>query len=103
GRDAPIRLAASDPALHWLQRARNEAHRFAVGYNRRLRRRRTLRSRLSEVPGVGPRREADLLRRFGSVAAIRRATVDELTEVRGIGRTTAERILRELAAAESEP
>jgi len=100
GRDAPIRLEASDPALHWLQRARNEAHRFAVGYNRRLRRRRTLRSRLSEIPGVGPRREADLLRRFGSVAAIRRSSVDELTGVRGIGRATAGRILRELAAPE---
>jgi excinuclease ABC subunit C len=97
GRDAPIRLTASDPALHWLQRARNEAHRFAVGYNRRLRRRRTLHSRLSEVPGVGPRREAELLRRFGSVAAIRRSTVEELTEVSGIGRTTAQRILRELS------
>jgi excinuclease ABC subunit C len=101
GRDAPIRLGVSDPALHWLQRARNEAHRFAVGYNRRLRRRRTLHSRLSEIPGVGPRREADLLRRFGSVAAIRRSSAEELTEVRGIGRSMAERILRELASAEA--
>lgn len=99
GRSAPVHLQASDPALHWLQRARNEAHRFAVGYNRRLRRRRTLHSRLSEIEGVGPRRETDLLRRFGSVTAIRRSTVDELTEVPGIGRTTAERILRELSEA----
>lgn len=96
GRDAPIRLSTSDPALHWLQRARNEAHRFAVGYNRRLRRRRTLHSRLSEIRGVGPRREAELLREFGSVAEIRRASAKELCRVEGIGPTTAERILREL-------
>ncbi|MGD8495131.1 MAG: excinuclease ABC subunit UvrC [Gemmatimonadales bacterium] len=96
GRDVPVRFRSSDPALHWLQRARNEAHRFAVGYNRRLRRRRTLHSRLSEIEGVGPRREADLLRHFGSVAAIRRSSVAELTAVQGIGRATAERILEEL-------
>ncbi len=96
GRDTPVRFATSDPALHWLQRARDEAHRFAVGYNRRLRRRRTLHSRLSEIPGVGPKREADLLQEFGSVAEIRRASADELTRVKGIGRTTAQRILREL-------
>lgn len=96
GRDAPIRLSTSDPALHWLQRARNEAHRFAVGYNRRLRRRRTLHSRLSEIRGVGPRREAELLREFGSVAEIRRASAEELARVKGIGPATAERILREL-------
>ena len=100
GRDEPVRLSPSDPALHWLQRARNEAHRFAVGYNRRLRRRRTLHSRLSEIRGVGPRREADLLREFGSVAEIRRASVEELARVVGIGPATAERILRELTVEE---
>lgn len=100
GRDEPVRLSPSDPALHWLQRARNEAHRFAVGYNRRLRRRRTLHSRLSEIKGVGPRREADLLRQFGSVAEIRRASAEELARVEGIGPTTAERILRELTIEE---
>lgn len=96
GKDAPVRLRSSDPALHWLQRARNEAHRFAVGYNRRLRRRRTLRSRLSEIAGVGPKRETDLLREFGSVAAIRRLSVAELAAAPGIGPATAARILREL-------
>lgn len=100
GREQPVTFSTSDPALHWLQRARNEAHRFAVGYNRRLRRRRTLHSRLSEIQGVGPRREADLLREFGSVAEIRRASVDELARVDGIGPTTAERILRELTVEE---
>lgn len=102
GRDEPARFAASDPALHWLQRARDEAHRFAVGYNRRLRRRRTLRSRLSEIPGVGPARETQLLRTFGSVAAIRRSTVEELADVQGIGEATARRILAELAGESAE-
>ena len=97
GRAEPVRLVASDPGLRWLQVARNEAHRFAVGYNRRLRRRRTLKSELSRVPGIGPRREQQLLRRFGSVAAIRRMTIDDLAGVPGIGRATATRILDELS------
>lgn len=97
GREAPVRLPARHPGLQWLQRARNEAHRFAVSYNRKLRRRRTLRSRLSEIPGVGPKREADLLRRFGSVAAIRRLSAEELADVPGVGRRTAEAILSSLA------
>ncbi len=92
----PIRLTGRDPGLRWLQIARDEAHRFAVGYNRRLRRRRTLKSELAGVPGVGPKRERDLLRRFGSVAAIRRLTIEDLVEVPGIGTTTAEQILLEL-------
>jgi len=98
GHTDPIRLAATDPGLRWLQIIRDEAHRFAVGYNRRLRRSRTLKSELSRVPGVGPKREKELLRRFGSVAAIRRMTVDDLSVVPGIGRATATRILDELSA-----
>ena len=92
----PLRLDRRSPALHWLQRARDEAHRFAVIYNRTLRRRRTLRSRLSDVPGVGPSREEDLLREFGSLEAIRRARPEELTAVRGIGPATARRIVDDL-------
>ncbi len=94
----PVRLPATDPGLRWLQTIRDEAHRFAVGYNRRLRRSRTLKSELSRVPGVGPKREKELLRRFGSVAAIRRMTVEDLSVVPGIGRATAIRILDELSA-----
>ncbi|MFQ5746444.1 MAG: excinuclease ABC subunit UvrC [Gemmatimonadota bacterium] len=97
---AAVRLPRRDPALHWLQRARDEAHRFAVGYNRTLRRRRTLRSRLADVPGVGPGREAELLRRFGSVRAIGRLSAEELCAVPGIGPALAERIR---AALESGP
>lgn len=92
GDKRPIVLHRTDPGLHQLQRARDEAHRFALQYNRTLRRRRTLRTRLAEIPGVGPTREQELLRRFGSVDAIRSATDEQLRQVRGIGDATARRI-----------
>jgi excinuclease ABC subunit C len=93
GRRDPVIFDRTDPALHWLQRIRDEAHRFAVGYNRTLRRKRTLRTALQEVPGVGKAREAELLRRFGSPAAIARLSRSDLTAVPGIGPATADRIL----------
>ncbi len=96
---APLRLDRRSPALHWLQRARDESHRFALEYNRKLRRRRTLRSRLSEIPGVGPGRESDLLREFGSVDAIRKAGPEDLAAVPGIGPSMA--LLAELSRRDS--
>ncbi len=99
GDSRPIILAPTDPGLHWLQRARDEAHRFALQYNRTLRRRRTLRSRLGEIPGVGPAREQELLRRFGSLAAVREASLEELEETPGIGRATALAIREALGRA----
>ncbi len=99
GGDPPLRLDRADPALHWLQRVRDEAHRFALAYNRTLRRRRTLRSRLSEIRGVGPAREQELLRRFGSLEAIRDASREELCATPGIGPATAARIQEALVAA----
>jgi excinuclease ABC subunit C len=97
GEDDPLRLDRTDPGLHWLQRVRDEAHRFALAYNRNLRRRRTLRSRLSDVEGVGPEREQALLRRFGSLEAVREASQEELTRTPGIGAATASRIRDRLA------
>jgi excinuclease ABC subunit C len=98
GRSGTVVLERGDPALHWLQRARDEAHRFALGYNRTLRRKRTLRSVLRDVPGVGPARETELLRRFGSPAGVAQRSVSELASVPGIGRATARRILETLRA-----
>jgi excinuclease ABC subunit C len=77
-RDDPIALAGDDPALLLLQRIRDEAHRFAVTFHRRARTMRDLHSELDHVPGIGPRRRRTLLRTFGSLAGVRRATREEL-------------------------
>ncbi len=98
GRKEPLRLPRRDPALRLLQRLRNEAHRFAISYNRHLRGRRTVWSALEEIPGVGPSRQRALLTRFGSVKAIREASVDALSAVPGISTTLARRILSHLGA-----
>jgi excinuclease ABC subunit C len=76
--DEPIALVRTDPALLLLQRIRDEAHRFAVTFHRASRVRRSLGSELDTIPGVGPRRRRALLRRFGSLAGVRRATREEL-------------------------
>lgn len=93
GRGDPVRLSRRDPALRLLQRIRNEAHRFAVEYNRKLRGRRTIRSALGDVPGIGPARQRALLTRFGSVRGIREAGADEITRVPGFSRVLANRVL----------
>jgi excinuclease ABC subunit C len=97
-RSDPIRLGRTNPALHLLQRLRNEAHRFAVSYNRKLRIKRTLRSDLSEIPGIGPERQKLLLSRFGSVRGVRAATAPEIARLPGISETLAVRILTYLGS-----
>ena len=82
-RGDPIALPVNDPALLLVQRIRDEAHRFAVTFHRKARSMRDLRSELDDVPGVGPRRRRALLRSFGSLSAVRRATREELTSVVG--------------------
>jgi len=93
GRGQPIRLDRRHRALHLLQRIRDEAHRFAVRYNRKLRSKRTIRSDLSEIPGIGPRRQTVLLRRFGSVKGLREATKEEIARIPGFSEALASRIL----------
>jgi len=92
GRAGPVRIGRSNRALHVLQRMRNEAHRFAVSYNRKLRRKRTIRSELGDVPGIGPKKQRQLLERFGSVRGIRAATEEELARVPGVSAILASRI-----------
>jgi excinuclease ABC subunit C len=82
-RPDPIALPENDPGLLLLQRIRDEAHRFAVTFHRKARSMRDLRSELDSVPGIGPRRRRALLTTFGSVAAVRRATREELGAVVG--------------------
>ncbi len=95
---APLRLSRRAPELRLLQRLRDEAHRFAITFHRALRGRGAKESALDAVPGLGPRRSALLLARFGSVARIRREPVDSLIEIPGIGRAMATRIQEALAA-----
>ena len=78
GRSEPVRIPRGSEALFLLQRVRDEAHRFAVGYHRTLRNRRMTRSVLDGVAGLGPVRKARLLREFGSLRALRAASVEEL-------------------------
>jgi excinuclease ABC subunit C len=94
----PVALAPGTEAYHLLQRVRDEAHRFAIGYHQRLRAKRAVRSVLDDVEGVGPARKRALLRRFGSVRAMRDAPTATLAEVPGIGRAIAQRIKEAIEA-----
>jgi excinuclease ABC subunit C len=98
GATSPINLPATDPGLRLLQRLRDEAHRFAIGYHRTLRSRAATESRLDAIRGLGPARRKALLRRFGSAAGVAAAPLAEIAALPGIGRALATRILEELGA-----
>ncbi len=99
GRSEPIRLARRSPALRLLQQARDEAHRFAVTYNRKRRTMRTVTSELLRIPGVGPSRRSALLRAFGSVQGVRDATVEQIAALPGFSPKAAQKILDALRVA----
>ena len=99
GRKNPVVLKPNSSALFLLQRVRDEAHRFANTYHRKLRARARLASPLDQVAGIGPRRRRALLRRFGSVKRIGEATAEELASVPGITLTLAAQIKERLAGA----
>ncbi|MEV0559959.1 excinuclease ABC subunit UvrC [Dactylosporangium sp. NPDC050588] len=89
----PVILPRASEGLYLLQRARDEAHRFAITYHRQKRSKRMTESTLDNVPGLGEIRRKALLRHFGSLKRLKAASIDEIAEVPGIGRRTAEAIL----------
>ncbi len=90
GSSIPIELPRDSQALKLMQRIRDEAHRFAITYHRKLRRARNLKSELDNVPGIGVKRRTELLKKFGSLAKIKASSVDELLTVPSMTRTAAE-------------
>ena len=102
GRAAPVVLPRGSEALYLVQRIRDEAHRFALDYQRVRRTRGVTRSILDDVPGIGPTRRRALLRAFGSALGVRRATVEELAAVPGISPTMAARLHAHLHANDGE-
>ena len=96
GKSEPIVLREDNPTLHMIQRLRDEAHRFAITYHRRLRQKSLSASVLDEIPNLGPKRKQALLRHFGSIEAIRAASLDGLLSVKGIPRSVAENIRKHL-------
>jgi excinuclease ABC subunit C len=99
GRTESLRLPRRSPSLRLLQRARDEAHRFGLAYNRKRRAQRTITSELLSIPGIGPTKRRLLLERFGSLAGVRSASVAELASVPGFSQRQAERILDHLKTA----
>jgi excinuclease ABC subunit C len=98
-RTESIRLPSNSPGLHLIQRLRDEAHRFANAYHQTLRRRVIQESVLDEFSGLGEKRKRALLRRFGSIARLRRATADEIAQTPGFGPATAAELRKFLDAA----
>jgi excinuclease ABC subunit C len=92
GRSDPVRLPRTSEGLYLMQRVRDEAHRFAITYHRKLRGKQTIISQLDGVPGIGPKRRSALLKHFGSIDAIRAASTEELAAVPGMTRKAAEQL-----------
>ncbi|HEU5184114.1 MAG TPA: excinuclease ABC subunit UvrC [Gemmatimonadaceae bacterium] len=99
GRSESLRLPRRSPALRLLQQARDEAHRFAVTYNRKRRTMRTVTSELLRIPGVGPSKRRALLRAFGSVQGVRDASVEQIAALPGFSPKAAQKILEALRMA----
>ncbi len=88
----PFMLPARDPVLYYVQRLRDEAHRFAIGTHRARRKKQIARNPLDEIPGIGPTRKRALLHHFGSAKAVSRAALADLEAIEGISTETARRI-----------
>jgi len=97
GRPEPLRIAKTSRALRFLQRMRDEAHRFAHSFNRSRRQKKILSSELTDIPGIGPARRQALIARFGSLRALREASVEEIARVSGVSSGLADSVHRYLA------
>src|SRR5438105_13878946 len=102
GQKNPVVLRQNTSELHLLARLRDEAHRFAITFHRKLRRERNFRSMLEEIPGIGDKRKRGLLSHFGSLKRIRAASAEEIAEVEGFNLQLAERVQRFLTAQSAE-
>jgi len=96
GRLESLRLPRRSPALRLLQQARDEAHRFAITFNRTRRTTRTVTSRLLELPGIGPKRRRALLSAFGSLEGVRGASAEAIAAIPGFSVASATRLLEAL-------
>lgn len=92
GKSEAVEIPQTSIALHLLQRIRDEAHRFALGYHQRLRHREGIASALDSIPGIGPKRKKALLRKFGSVQAIREASKEDIATAKGMTLSLAEKV-----------
>ena len=99
GREEPLRLSRRSPGLRLLQQARDEAHRFAITYNRKRRSMRTVTSELLKVPGIGPVKRRQLLKEFGSVQGVREAGEEAIAKLPGFNAERARKLLQSLAAS----
>ncbi len=98
----PAILPRTSEGLYLLQRVRDEAHRFAITYHRQKRSKAMTTSALDGIPGLGETRRKALMKKFGSLKRLRSATIDDITEVPGIGRRTAEAVVAALGTDEAE-
>ncbi|MGW8179203.1 MAG: excinuclease ABC subunit UvrC, partial [bacterium] len=96
----PIMLPPDSPALYFLQRVRDEAHRFAISYYHKVHSRESFASALDSIPGVGTKRKQALLKKFGSVKGVRQATVEELAATKGMSRSVAEVVKERVTIAD---
>ena len=92
GREEPLDIPFNTPLIFLLQRIRDEAHRFAIGYHRQTRSKALVKSALDDITGIGPKRKKALLLHFGAVENIKNATIEDLLKVDGLNRKTAEQI-----------
>jgi excinuclease ABC subunit C len=93
GVEEPVILDPTSTTTHLVARVRDEAHRFAITYHRKLREKKAVMSELDDIPGVGETRKKALLRHFGSVTKVRQATLEELANMKGMSKKAAEAIV----------